>query len=104
MANSRTTPLIAAMLMMALIAPSAQAGLRDRIRERMAERMEGQIAADQTLDGREMAYGRDALQSLAFWAPAARSKPPRRSSCSSMAAAGNAATRPMPPASARSRI
>jgi len=73
MAKKRTTRLIAAMLAMALIAPSAQASLRDRIREHMAERMEGQIAVDQTLDGREMAYGRDALQTLVFWPPAARS-------------------------------
>ncbi|MCW2390041.1 acetyl esterase/lipase [Sphingobium sp. B11D3B] len=45
----------------------ADASLRDRIRERMAGRMQQDIAADKTVDGREMAYGRDPAQTLAFW-------------------------------------
>jgi acetyl esterase/lipase len=59
-----------------LAALPADAGLRDRIRERMAERFAEQIREDQTPGGREMAYGKDPLQTLAFWPPSTKSARP----------------------------
>ncbi|BAK68199.1 hypothetical protein SLG_35240 [Sphingobium sp. SYK-6] len=71
------TPATLALVLVSLLgtlALPAQAGLRERLRERFA----AQIEADRTPDGREMAYGTDPLQTLAFWPPAdasARSAP-----------------------------
>lgn len=61
---------------LAVAAAPGDAALRDRLRERMAKRMGAQIANDQTTDGREIAYGRDPLQTLSFWAPATRGERP----------------------------
>jgi acetyl esterase/lipase len=54
-----------------VVAATAPGGvsIRDRIRERMTKRMAEQIKNDQTVDGRDMAYGGAPLQTLAFWAP-----------------------------------
>lgn len=50
----------------------ASAALRDRIRARLTERFEKQIAKDSIGGGRDIAYGNDTLQHLSFWAPATR--------------------------------
>lgn len=56
-----------------LAAAPGEACLRDRLRERAAERFKGQMAKDQAIGGREIAYGRDPLQTLTFWAPSGKS-------------------------------
>jgi arylformamidase len=72
----KTLLALAACSVIAVAAIPGEASLRDRIRERMAQRMGEQIKADQTTDGRDMAYGKDPLQTLAFWSPAAKSAGP----------------------------
>lgn len=61
-------------LLLVAAAPS-EAGLRDRLRERAAERFKGQLAKDQTVGGREIAYGSDPLQTLSIWQPSAKPAP-----------------------------
>jgi len=75
MSRSTLAGLAATALILAAAAPG-DAGIRDRIRERMAKRMSAQIEADKTTDGRAMAYGKAPLQTLAFWAPAAKAAQP----------------------------
>jgi arylformamidase len=72
----KTLLALAACSVIAVAAIPGEASLRDRIRERMTQRMGEQIKADQTTDGRDMAYGKDPLQTLAFWSPAAKSAGP----------------------------
>ena len=62
-------------LLLVAAAPS-EAGLRDRLRERAAERFKGKIANDKTIGGREIAYGSDPLQTLSIWQPSAKSAKP----------------------------
>jgi len=72
-------PYLAAFALASLLLVTAtpgDAGIRDRIRERMAKRFSEQIKEDQTTGGRVMAYGKDPLQTLAFWGPAAQSARP----------------------------
>lgn len=74
--TTRLSLAIALAALAGLAALPADAGIRERIRERMAKRFAEQIKADATTDGREMGYGKDPLQTLAFWAPATkRAKP-----------------------------
>lgn len=54
----------------------SQASFRDKIRERMAERFEKQIAEDQVSGGQDLAYGAGPLQRLSFWGLAAKGKGP----------------------------
>lgn len=58
-----------ALTVLSIITAPGDASIRDRMRERIAKRMAEQIKDDQTLDGRDMAYGSDALQTLSFWSP-----------------------------------
>jgi acetyl esterase/lipase len=52
------------------------ANLRDRMRARMAEKFEKQIAGDQVSGGKTIAYGKEALQTLSYWAPVTKSAKP----------------------------
>lgn len=72
MIRKRALALLAAPIALGLAIQPSDASLRDRIRERMAKRMQGQIAADQTTGGKDIAYGKEALQTLSFWAPTAK--------------------------------
>ena len=62
-------------LLLVAAAPS-EAGLRDRLRERAAERFKGQIVNDKIVGGREMAYGSDPLQTLSIWEPSTKNVKP----------------------------
>lgn len=55
---------------------SAQANLRDRIRERMIVKYQKQVEADKVSGGQDFAYGADPLQHLSFWAPAGKTARP----------------------------
>jgi len=68
-------PFIALLALIGLVGVS-HASFRDKIRERMAERFEKQIAEDQVSGGQDLAYGAGPLQRLSFWGPAAKGKAP----------------------------
>ena len=73
----RPLPLALALTaLLATTAATADAKLGDRIRARMAERFEKQIAKDSIGGGRDIAYGADPLQHLSFWGPATSADAP----------------------------
>ncbi len=76
MIRKRVLAFAAVPIMLGLAIQPGDASLRDRIRERVAKRMQGQIAADQASGGKEMTYGKEALQTLSFWAPATKADRP----------------------------
>ncbi len=64
------------LLVPVLVAPASDASVRDRIRERIGERLQKQIEADKTSGGRDIAYGADPLQHLSLWAPTTKATGP----------------------------
>jgi acetyl esterase/lipase len=64
------------LVLLGLAIQPGQANLRDRMRARMAEKFEKQIAEDMVSGGKTMAYGSAALQTLSFWAPTANAAKP----------------------------